>query len=93
MLLFIQPASNKHNGLLDYQILVLVLINQLGCNPISVFVLTNPLGCLVCPLGNYSPLGGLVSLDCKQDTLLRMHLLFLRDLCAESTIIAADAIH
>ena len=44
MRLFIQLASNKHDGLLDYRTLVLVLINQLGLNLILVLVLTNSLG-------------------------------------------------
>ena len=37
-----KAASNKHDGLLDYQ--VLALINQLGRDLISVLVLTNLLG-------------------------------------------------
>jgi len=42
-----QPASNKHDGLLDYQISVLVLINQRGCNLISVLAQAKPLLSLV----------------------------------------------
>ena len=42
-----KPASNKHDGLLDYLISILFLINQLGRNLISVLVLTKSLSAAV----------------------------------------------